>query len=88
MGVLPARDELTSAKVIEENLKLRTLLLEAVRELKLARGSLNRPDHLHPASELILRCRQLLERSAVAAAEPSSIAQLKSRSQVNCAHDC
>jgi hypothetical protein len=40
--------------------ELVTALADCVRELKLARGSSHLSDDLHPASELLKRCRRLI----------------------------
>jgi hypothetical protein len=55
---------LVSSKAVEalfERDKLMTLALQdCIRELKIARGDVRQPDHLHPASALIARVRALV----------------------------
>lgn len=41
----------------------RELLADCIRELKVARGDANIPDHLHPSSELIRRIRAAIGQS-------------------------
>ena len=43
----------------------RELLADCIRELKVARGDANIPDHLHPSSELIRRIRSAMSQNVI-----------------------